>query len=249
MAKTSYRATFSGAENAEKYDEVVYAPNSSADILWQVEAPILRSEAVAAVAGKAKATYLDFACGTGRVTSLLEDICGSSTGIDVSRYMIERARTRCHHTQFICQDITDPNTEIEIQYDLITSFRFLTNAEPDLRRQALAALHRRLKDDGVLIINTHSNPWSYRALLLPYHWLKDRLRSRPLYGYLSNREARRLLEASGFRVKKVLGMGFVPQKVLGAFPVRAAMFLERKLAARRLLQTFGLNQMFICTKA
>jgi hypothetical protein len=124
----------------------------------------------------------------------------------------------------------------------------LTNAEPDLRRAALRQLHLRLKDDGTLLINTHSNPWSYRSFLLPYHWLKDRLRGQPLLGYMSNSQACRELEAAGFRVMRIIGMGFVPQKLRFLIPLGVATWIEESFAGKPLIQRFGINQLFVCTK-
>jgi SAM-dependent methyltransferase len=246
---TSYRETFAERRNAAKYDEIVYAPGSSAEILWRVESQIVRELALEAVRGHARATYLDFACGTGRVLALLEDVAANATGIDVSAPMLERAGDRCKRAQLLNQDITAPGTPIEGRYDLITSFRFLTNAEPALRAAGLRALHDRLKDDGMLLINTHGNPWSHRLLLLPYHWLRDRLAGRSLFGYLSNHTTRRLLREAGFRVERVIGMGFVPQKLLPFFSAASALRLESGLAGLPLIQSFGLNQLFICRKA
>ena len=100
-----------------------------------------------------------------------------------------------------------------------------------------------------MFINCHSNPWSYRLLLLPYHWLKDRLSGRPLFGYLSNREARRLLQAAGFRVEAIIGMGFVPQKLLPLLGARATGWVETQLVGVPFIQRVALNQLFVCRKA
>ena len=247
MTGSSYRNTFGATASATSYDTNVYASGSSAELLWRVEAAILRAEVEAASRGRPHPEYLDFACGTGRITALLEKM-GDTTAIDVSPYMLERARQKCSRAKFLCTDITAPGVAPEGKYDVITSFRFLTNAEDELRRAVLAGLFDRLKDDGVLIVNTHGNPFSYRLLLLPYHWAKDRIRSRPLFGYLSNRMTRSLLDAAGFRVQKIIGMGFVPEKLLWLLPTRLAAAVERALAGRKYIQATALNQMFICTK-
>jgi SAM-dependent methyltransferase len=245
----SYRETFSRDISAARYDEIVYAAGSSAELLWQAEYKILRPLAAAALAGRTAATYLDFACGTGRVLASLEDLAAHPVGIDVSAAMLERARGRCRTATLICTDITRTNGSPERQYDLITAFRFLTNAEPALRSAALTALHARLNDDGTLLINSHGNPWSYRLLLLPYHWLRDRRAGRPLFGYLSNREACRLLQAAGFRVETIIGMGFVPQKLLPLLGPSVAGWIESRLTSVPVIRRFGLNQLFLCRKA
>jgi SAM-dependent methyltransferase len=248
VAEQSYRETFSRDISAARYDEIVYATGSSADLLWQAEYRVLRPLAAAALKGRVAAAYLDFACGTGRVLASLEDLAVHAVGIDVSQPMLDRARSRCSKATLICTDITKTNASPEGQYDLITAFRFLTNAEPALRSAALAALHARLKDNGTLLINSHGNPWSYRLLLLPYHWLKDKRAGRPLFGYLSNREAHRLLRAAGFRVETTIGMGFVPQKLLRLLGARIASRIEARLAGVPVVRRFGLNQLFLCRK-
>src|SRR6185312_12206869 len=112
------------------------------------------------------------------------------------------------------------------------------------RKQALLRLHKYLKDDGTLIVNAHSNPWSYRLVMLPFHWASDRfVRRRPLFGYLSGRQARRLLDECGFKVVKTVGAGFVPEKLLGIIPVSLARVIEARLAGANRLTGVALNQM------
>ncbi len=243
----TYRNTFCAKTSAIRYDEVVYRPGSSADILWRVELRILRSLASDVLSGKSNPRYLDFACGTGRIVSAVEDLAAEVTGIDVSQSMLDRAQQRCARARFICRDITRDRV-IEGEYDLITAFRFLTNAEEELRAAALSALRDRLADGGALLINTHGNPFSYRLLFLPYHWLKDRLARRPLYGYLSTGKARGLLERAGFKVEQVIGMGFVPAKLLTFVGVPLASWIEDHLAGMPGIQRIGLNQLFVCRK-
>ncbi len=72
--------------------------------------------------------------------------------------------------------------------------------------------------------------------MLPYHSLKDQLAGRPLFGYLSNRQARRLLEAAGFRIEAIIGMGFVPQKLLPLLGARAAGRIETLLVGVPVVQ-------------
>lgn len=247
-AHTDYRRNFTSGVAAQQYDERVYRPGGSAEILWRIEARILRQLVISIIAARKSRAYLDFACGTGRILSLLADLASSVTGIDVSEAMLARAAARTPGAHLLCKDITAADDVVEAQYDLITSFRFLTNAERELRAAALRRLHARLKDDGVLLVNTHGNPWSYRLVLLPYHWARDRIAGRALYGYLSRRQTHQLLDAAGFRVERVIGMGFVPAKVLPLVPAWLAFFIEDRLAGRPLIQALGLNQVFVCRK-
>jgi hypothetical protein len=65
--------------------------------------------------------------------------------------------------------LTTTNLDIG-QFDLVTAFRFLGNADDQLRRSAMDAL--RVRIDGYLLINNHRNPvavsdkWQLEPLLL-----------------------------------------------------------------------------------
>ena len=72
-------------------------------------------------------TYLDFACGTARITSVVSPLTKLSFGVDISESMLEKAKDKCQNTNFIHKDITKDSLDIE-QVDLITSFRFFGNA-------------------------------------------------------------------------------------------------------------------------
>jgi len=82
--------------------------------------------------------YLDFACGTGRITRQLESRADESFGVDISPSMLRIARTRCRFTEFVHADLTDfaRQTHELSGFDVVTAFRFFGNAEPALRRLA-----------------------------------------------------------------------------------------------------------------
>jgi ubiquinone/menaquinone biosynthesis C-methylase UbiE len=108
--------------------------------------------------------YLDFACGTGRVTEQVAAMATESVGVDISPTMIEEARRKCPRTRFELVDLTAQDPDLGT-FDLITSFRFFGNAQDGLRDAVLAALTRRLDRDGHLVINSHRNPRALFARL------------------------------------------------------------------------------------
>lgn len=108
--------------------------------------------------------YLDFACGTGRVTSIVAPRCGQAMGIDVSRSMIAVARGKLPQVDFRLADLAREDPDLGA-FDLITAFRFFGNAEPELREEVLSALVKRLAPRGKLIINSHRNPHALHAVL------------------------------------------------------------------------------------
>jgi SAM-dependent methyltransferase len=149
--------------------------------------------------------YLDFACGTGRITRLIEPLARTSFGVDVSDGMMQVARARCVRTTFVQADVTRDMARID-PVDLITAFRFFGNAQDDLRLEALGALRRLLRPGGCLILNNHRNSKSVRNL-----WL--RAVNEPLPDYrgrtvdLDHPKLCRLLHSTGFRVVETVGIG------------------------------------------
>lgn len=101
--------------------------------------------------------YLDFACGTGRVTETVAPLAAASTGVDISPTMLEEARRKCPNTRFELVDLTAQDPDLGT-FDLITSFRFFGNAQEGLRDAVLGALVKRLERGGHLVINSHRNP-------------------------------------------------------------------------------------------
>lgn len=136
--------------------------------------------------------YLDFACGTGRITRLIEPLAAETCGVDVSENMLNTARSKCHKARFVCTDLTQGDSELG-PYDLVTSFRFFGNAQDELRRSALSAIQRRLRPGGYLIINNHRNP---RSLLAIAHRIAGNAEGMDL----SHSKLKHLLHRHGFEI-------------------------------------------------
>ena len=100
---------------------------------------------------------MDFACGTGRLTAVLQDLAEECVGIDVSPSMLDIAKQKCKKATFSLCDLTKDNPDLGA-FDLITAFRFFGNAQDELRLAALSALHRYLAPQGYLVLNNHRNP-------------------------------------------------------------------------------------------
>lgn len=246
----SYRESFQTAERAAEYDYIQYAEGSISDLIWQIEAPTLERIVRGFKRIWGHIDYLDFACGSGRILSLLETHVETATGIDVSQAMLDRARAKVNKARLLCRDLTADDGDLEGRYDLITAFRFFLNAEPTLRREILQQLAHRLKGpESRLVLNIHGNILSYKLILLPYHWLRARFAGRAIGGYLSKRELWNDLAAAGFVVEAVFGMGFIPGKILPLLPFSWALWLERRLIELPLIQKFGVSHILVCRLA
>lgn len=145
-------------------------------------------------------SYLDFACGTGRITSVVEGLAERSYGVDVSESMQAVAKAKCKKTTFFLQDITQQPLDLE-PVDLVTAFRFFGNAEEALRLAALQAISRQMASGGYLIANNHRNPLS------PYVRLGN-LRGGNDPADLAPGKFEAALRAAGFSVQKVFGLGW-----------------------------------------
>lgn len=143
--------------------------------------------------------YLDFACGTGRITSVVGPFAVETVGVDISATMVAQARTKCASARFVVGDATRDDLGLG-QFDLATSFRFLGNAQDDLRRVMLRTVRGLLVDDGVLIVNNHRNPDSLHGRLM-------RLKGEPLDIDLSYRKLDGLLREAGCGIERAVGIG------------------------------------------
>ncbi|MEK7269953.1 MAG: hypothetical protein AAB215_03320 [Planctomycetota bacterium] len=135
------------------------------------------------------------------------------------------------------------------KFDLITTFRFVLNAEEGVRERALRALAPLLRDENSrLIFKVHGNRHSYRHFARFLHRIglgqKD---SR--FNELSRVESIALAERCGLRVVRVRGMGFIPRMASRLLPSFLWMALERTMASMPWIWRFGVNLVFVCRKA
>ncbi len=78
--------------------------------------------------------------------------------------MIEMARSKVPGVSFHVCDLTKDDVELGA-FDLVTSFRFLGNAQDELRESALAAIVKRMSPGSYLIADSHRNPRALHELL------------------------------------------------------------------------------------
>jgi SAM-dependent methyltransferase len=156
--------------------------------------------------------YLDFACGTGRVTATVAPLSKTAVGVDISPSMLKVAAEKVPQATFHQADLTqeDPNLG---QFDLVTSFRFFGNAQDELRNGALRAIVKRMTPDGYLVINSHRNPRALYSLL-------DRLTGGDAGGMdLHLSKLRSLLARHGLRISRLqpIGAWMYRSKLLNAY--------------------------------
>ncbi len=245
----SYKSHFD-RQTARSYAKDYENPSSYSALLWTIERAQLSRLVQQFRANHNCIDYLDFATGTGRVLSFLENQVDNSTGIEISPEMLAIAEGKLTRSKLLCKDITVPEALPEGQYDLITAFRFVLNAEPDLRFAALRALRARLRDHtSWLVFNNHGNFWSHKALLWPYRTLKHGVRTRPVTGnYLSHREVLQLAREAGLEAKRVDGCGVLSAKALKLVSFEMLARCESRIASTDHLTWLGANQLYVARK-
>jgi SAM-dependent methyltransferase len=200
--KFSHTAPAKGAEYERLYETNVWQ-----GYLWRREQAALSEALQNELAGK-PVDLLDFACGTGRVTAFLENQVRSATGVDVSESMLAVARRKLTRSRILLADITESPVLEGQQFNLITAFRFFTNAEPALRKKVMRTLANSLTDDGLLVFNNHQNAWApYPLAALLRH--RSNRKADNIYRVMSPWAMQRLCRDAGLKIVRVHGLGLL----------------------------------------
>lgn len=250
-----YLERFQQPSDVVAYDESEYGRGSYSSFIWKLQQPVLRSIIEEQRARIGKIRLLDFACGTGRILSFVEDLVEQSDGVDLSLPMIERAAARCQKSRLIVGDIVADSSIARGRYEIITTFRFLLNAENSVRLAVLRALRARIDSEhGILIANVHGHSLSSRHLALKYRrWQSARsepsAENDPMLAEMEKAEIIELFRAGGFEEVRILGFGVLPQFLYRTPAKFLAKWIDRALAARSFATPFSIDLMCVCTPA
>ena len=247
MDTATYSQKYQDPATAECYDNVVCDAEGSGAPFWAVEQVLLDRLIEKYCPKHREADALDFACGTGRILRFVRPRVKTLVGVDISQAMLDRAAGRVSDTKLICADIVNNPQHVPGDKDLITAFRFLLLSEEPLKTQCISALATKLRDrNSIMIINSHGNPKSFRALAN----LKNRLfksNYKPLPAF-SLKDMKSLAERCSLEIVAVSGLGFVPNglgKILPAWLYRG---IERIFCGRPLIWRFASDLMFVCRR-
>jgi SAM-dependent methyltransferase len=231
-SRESYRESHKSDGYGERYDRN-YSLGYYAALYREIETPML--ERLFTRYGGENSTLLDFACGTGRITRIARRYFGTVMGVDISCSMLDKARTQMPEVRLVNQDITEK--ALETTFDVVTAFRFFLNAEDSLRRSALSAIHRHLKDGGHLICNIHMNKYSIMGMV---YTCIAKIRGHVKHNTLTLDQFKDYLTGCGFEIEEVIWYGLTP---------RPGHFFSRGLdctlgAAERFFDRLGINGRF-----
>lgn len=242
-AKISYRESHKYQGKGAEY-EAYYENKPWQRFLWSREREIILQILDRYFKDK-DVHLLDFACGTGRITELLENRVKTSTGVDVSGSMLEIAGEKLKRTEIIEADITAENILKPRKFNLITAFRFFVNAEPELRSAAIRSLAELLDENGYLVFNNHQNSGS--------PWIKLRnaryRKKQPEYvlNVMSFEQMKNLAEGAGLEIIEIYPAGFFhPPKVPVSYRLNRA--IDRAAGKLNCLNRFSENLIAVCSR-
>jgi ubiquinone/menaquinone biosynthesis C-methylase UbiE len=236
----SYRKSHLDKNKAYSYHQQ-FLKNRYRAMIWSKEKKILY-EILKKKIKKNNNTYLDFACGTGRILVFLSKYFKRSTGIDISKNMLQITKQSVPNS--VCLkygDITKNDILGENCYDLITVFRFFSNAEISLRKETMKVLVRHLKKDGIIIFNNHKNHSSILYTLARVFRRKNSMYT------MKHSEVKSLCEDFGLKIVKTYSIGIFPSfDNLILLPIFLLSPLETVLSKIKFLKFLAFNIIYVC---
>jgi SAM-dependent methyltransferase len=205
--RTDYTEIFQDAATVEKYEHVVYAPDSYSSAVNRRQREYLRGLAKRAFPYRRPVQH-DFACGTGRAIRILHGLVRGAHGYDTSPAMLAKAAEVGAFAQLhriSAEGAADPvPTESPA---LVTVFRLLLNVDEAVRNRAIEFAAKALPhyDAGLLIVENHGNQASLR------HLRHRRHDTSPWFAELSHEQVAELLDQHGFTVVEKRGFALFTQ--------------------------------------
>jgi SAM-dependent methyltransferase len=206
--RTDYTRVFQDAAAVEKYEHVVYAPDSYSSAVSRRQRAYLRWLVRRAFPYRRPVQH-DFACGTGRAIRLLQGMVRGAHGYDTSAAMLAKAGEVGAHADL---HLVDPDGPVPqpVASDgptIVTIFRLLLNVDDEVRDRAIAFAARALPDhdSGLLVVENHGNRRSLR------HLRHRRNAGQQWFAELSHDEVEALLARHGFAIVHRRGFSLFPQ--------------------------------------
>jgi SAM-dependent methyltransferase len=247
-----YKDRFLTNEQVNVYEEQEYGWGSYSSFIWKIQQPLLR-DILQHFCRRINRPIrlLDFACGTGRVTSFMEQFVADIVGVDISPAMVDVARKKTIKTKFVVGDILCDYSLLQPPYDVIITFRFLLNAEDDIRRKVLYRLRELIAIDGLLILNVHGNLNSVRhPVIIWKRWRQSRGKINYnmdiMLNEMSSSETKQLLSETGFEIIEQRGFGILPG-LLYRTPLHfIASVIDRFAAGKNWSKNWSIDLVFVC---
>jgi SAM-dependent methyltransferase len=249
----SYTGRFTAAPDAQHYENAEYAPGSYSSWIWELQRPYVQREIEAVRRQRSRIRLLDFACGTGRVLSFVENLADESIGLDISAEMLSLAAAKCRKSTLIAGNLAENLSLIAGPFDVVTMFRFILNAGPELSSTILRILHPLLlAGRGHLICNVHGNSRSLRRFALAAHRSRRSSRSRqpgeppPMLEQMSPRQIKNLFQQTGYRIVFAYGFGLFPRMFYRGTGSSIFKACDKIAAGNTWLKWVSTDLLFVC---
>lgn len=244
MSINDYRLSHTAKGYGQHYEKT-FSSKRTGFYYKTCEQPFL-NKLFSEIAKNSNGPVLDFACGTGRITKILNNHFTDITAIDVSDEMLQSAKKSLPQIKFLHTDVSRENV-LNRKFKLITAFRFILNAQPELRNQCLHWINKHLKDDGVLIINNHLRKNSLKGLLINFVKSFGLWKTRNI---LSDNDFKNIMLQNGFSCKKLFSFCLLPggQNFPPVSP-KLQFRLEKCLANFIELDHYAEQSIYICKKS
>lgn len=243
-------------KSGESYDRSL--ANRFELAIFRLEHLILRDLFRRLRSSDANTTYLDFACGTGRIIEVFRDLIRTKVGVDTSAGQLTVARAKVPDAEFVHGNVvTEPGLLGGRKFDLITSFRLLLNLEPENRVPILRALRELLTTDGYLVVDNHMNRHSILGLTALFAHKVLRVPKKPLVpperrgiiSTMTESEMREALAGAGLHVVKVYRIFVLPgHKAFQLLPTRWLVPVEAFLSRIPVANRLSKNQIYVCRR-
>lgn len=244
--RTDYTEIFRDAANVEKYENVVYAPDSYASAINRRQREYLRGLARRAFPYRRPVQH-DFACGTGRAIRILHGLVRGAHGYDTSPAMLAKAHEVGAYAQLhqIAADGTPPAPVPTESPAIVTIFRLLLNVDEPIRDRAIAFAAKALPhyDAGLLVVENHGNKRSLR------HLRHRRHDTSPWFAELSHEQVADLLDRHGFTIVERRGFALFTQGWYGRSWLRPiASLIDDVVARTGLVSGRAVNVLYIARR-
>ena len=245
--RTDYTQVFTDADAVDKYEHVVYAPDSYASAVNRRQRSYLRGLVTREFPYRRPVQH-DFACGTGRAIRLLHGLVRAAHGYDTSPAMLAKASEIGASAELHRVEATGPVPAPvgAAGPALVTIFRLLLNTDDEVRERAIAFAAQALPhyDAGVLVVENHGNRDSLRHLR-HRHRAGD-----PWFAELSHTEVEELLARYGFTVVERRGCALLPQGWYARWWLRpVARVVDDACTRFRLFGGHAVNVLYVARRA
>ena len=236
MDKELYKKKYQSDEEVSSYSNIFSSPSEK--MISELEIFILNEVVKKLIR---KESYLDVACGFGRIAKALSKNFSKTFALDSSENMLKTIKSSKIKT--ILSDASNlpfPNKT----FDFITCFRFIMNVPKSDRLKILKEINRVMKDDGIFACNLHINRYSARGIATIIRNAVTK-QKQPNMSYM---QIKKEPKKSGFEISSFYGIKILPYYGKYIFFKYNALFSVEKQLSKSPLKFFADGYVIICKK-